>query len=70
MNQETGSFVSSLKNHDIFKSLQLAGSSFGITTEFIYKVYNRPEVRPTLVLIYIDDKEDLYNFERAAFDGR
>ena len=48
----------------------MAGSSFGITTEFLYRVYNTPEVRPTLVLVYIDDEKDLQNFERAAFDGR
>ena len=70
MNQETGVFETSMKNSDLFKSLQLAGSSFGITTEFVYQVYNTPEVRPTLVLVYIDNEKDLQNFQLAAFDGR
>ena len=70
LNQETGLFERSSKDNDLFKSLQLAGSSFGITTEFVYRVYNTPEVRPTMVLIYIDDETDLRNFELAAFDGR
>ena len=70
LDPETGIFETSKKNDDIFKSLQIAGSSFGITTEFLFRVYNTPEVRPTLVLVYIDDEKDLQNFERTAFDGR
>ena len=70
LNPETGYYDMSHKDDKLFRSLQLAGSSFGITTEFVYRVYDTPEVRPCLVLIYIDDESDLRNFESAAFDGR
>ena len=33
-------------------------------------MYNTPEVRPVLALVYIEDETDLHNFELAAFDGR
>ena len=69
-NEETGHFDILSEDHGLFKSLQLAGSSFGITTEFIYRVYNTPEVMPALVLVYIDDETDLHNFQLAAFNGR
>ena len=70
LNEETGHFDLPSKDHGLFKALQLSGSSFGITTEFIYRVYNTPEVTPTLVLVYIDDETDLHNFQLAAFNGR
>ena len=69
-NEETGHFDLPYEDQSLFQSLQLAGSSFGITTEFIYRVYHTPEVMPTLVLVYIDDETDLYNFQLAAFNGR
>ena len=69
-NEETGDFDIVTPDYDLFRSLQLAGSSYGITTEFVYRVYNTPEVRPVLVLVYVEDETDLYNFELAAFDGR
>lgn len=70
LNEETGNFDFPSEDNGLFTSLQLAGSSFGITTEFIYRVYDTPEVTPVLVLVYIDDETDLHNFQLAAFDGR
>ena len=52
--------------HGLFESLQQAGTSFGIVTEFHYKIYSTPEILPALVLVYIDDKSDLWKFEAAA----
>ena len=57
--------------YSLFESLQQAGSSFGIVTEFHYKIYKTPEILPALVLVYIDDKSDLWKFEAAAnYNGK
>ena len=61
------------KNHqqldydgNLFKSLQLAGSSYGIVTEFLYRIYPTPETQPVITLIYIEDKSDLWKIDAAA----
>ena len=56
--------------HNLFRSLQFAGSSFGITTEFHYRIFDGPELLPAFAVIYIDHYEDLINFQRATADGR
>ena len=57
-------------SHQLFRSLQYAGSSYGITTEFHYRIFDGPELLPVFALVYIDDNEDLLNFQRATADGR
>ena len=47
-----------------------AGSSYGIVTEFLYKIYPRPETQPIIAMIYIEDNYDLRKLEKAAKDGR
>ena len=54
----------------MFDALQSAGASFGIVTEFHYRIFPRPEVQPAIVLVYVDDKSDLWKFEAAVNDGR
>ena len=54
----------------LFRSLQLAGSSFGIATEFHYRIFDVPELIPVIALVYIEDKADLWKFERAGSVGR
>ena len=56
--------------HNLFKSLHFAGASYGITTEFHYRIFKGPELLPVFAIVYIDNDEDLYNFQRAARDGR
>ena len=58
--------------HDfgLFEALKGAGSSFGIVTEFLYKIYPRPETLPIISLVYVEDPIDLRNLERASQDGR
>ena len=56
-------------NH-LYRSLQLAGSSFGVVTEFHYRIFEGPELMPAIALAYIDDKKDLWNFQKAGLDGR
>ena len=57
-------------DHGLFQALKGAGSSFGIVTEFVYKIYARPETLPTILLVYMEDVLDIRNLERAAMDGR
>ena len=53
-------------NFGLYKSLQLAGSSFGVVTEFLYRIYPVPEVTSTIALVYIENKVDLWRFEKAG----
>ena len=62
----TKHFSSGIYEHGLFESLQQGGSSFGIVTEFHYKIYPTPEILPALVMVYIDDKSDLWKFEAAV----
>jgi len=57
-------------DNGLFRSLQLAGGSFGITTEFHYGIFDGPEVLPVCAFVYIENRKDLENFERAALSGR
>jgi hypothetical protein len=50
----------------LFESLQLAGASYGIVTEFLYSIFPEPEVQPVITLIYIEDKSDLWKLDAAA----
>ena len=54
----------------LFDAMGGAGSSYGIVTEFLYKIYPRPETQPIISMIYIESPEDLRKLERAALDGR
>ena len=55
-----------IQDTNLFKSLQLAGSSYGIVTEFLYRIYPSPEIQPVITLIYIEDKSDLWKLDAAA----
>ena len=67
---EKGSKVQLRDDNKLFRSLQFSGSSFGIVTEFHYRIFTGPEYLPAFALVYIDDESDLINFQRAALDGR
>ena len=57
-------------SHNLFRSLQFAGASYGVTTEFHYRIFKEPELLPVFAIVYIDNDEDLLNFQRATADGR
>ena len=57
-------------DHGLFEAMGGAGSSFGIVTEFLYKIYPRPETKPIIAMVYIEDNYDLRKLEKAAKDGR
>ena len=44
----------------------MAGSSFGIVTEFHYRIFPEPEVLPVVAVIYIEDKADLWRIDAAG----
>jgi len=58
--------------HDfgLFEAMGGAGSSYGIVTEFLYRIYPRPETQPVISMIYIETPKDLRRLEQAAQDGR
>ncbi len=54
----------------LFTGLRGSGSSFGIVTEFLYKMYSRPETRPVLVPIFIENPTDLRLLEKATMGDK
>ena len=54
----------------LFKAMGGAGSSFGIVTEFLYKIYPRPETLPIISMIYLENQYDIRRIEKASLDGR
>lgn len=48
----------------------MAGSSFGIVTEFYYRIFSGAEVLPVVAVVYIDNEWDIQNFEAAGSHGR
>ena len=44
---------------NLFYGLKGAGSSFGIVTEFVYKVYRRPEPKAVLLFLHLESLEDI-----------
>lgn len=68
---DSGRAVHQLEHdHGLFQAMKGAGSSYGIVTEFLYKIYPRPETLPIIAMIYIENAYDLRKLEKAALDGR
>ena len=70
INPYSGSQIQLRDDYNLFRSLQYAGSSFGVVTEFHYRIFKGPELLPAFAVVYIDDELDLFNFQRATLDGR
>ena len=71
---DSGELIKVIENNkedaqDLFKSLQNAGSSYGITTEFLYRIYPGPEVMPALMFVYIENERDLRNLDNVVLSG-
>eukprot|EP00095_Tigriopus_kingsejongensis_P002063 snap_masked-scaffold177_size283923-processed-gene-0.10 protein:Tk02063 transcript:snap_masked-scaffold177_size283923-processed-gene-0.10-mRNA-1 annotation:"AGAP002114-PA" len=54
---------------DLFFGLRGAGSSFGVITEFLYKIYAVPEIQPVLLPIFIRSPEDIKKLEALNSNG-
>ena len=67
----TGRGLYQLKNDvGLFKAMGGAGSSFGIVTEFLYKIYAKPETLPTIAMVFLENPSYIRLLEKAAMDGR
>jgi hypothetical protein len=56
--------------NDLYFGMRASGGSFGIITEFLYKVYPQPETLSCLLFIFIENEYDFQMLDRAAKDGR
>ena len=54
----------------LYKAMGGAGSSYGIVTEFLYRIYPRPETLPIIAMVYLENRYDIRKMEKAAQDGR
>ena len=71
---DSGDLIKVIENNkedaqDLFKALQNAGSSYGITTEFLYRIYPGPEVMPALMFVYIENERDLRSLDKVVLSG-
>ena len=55
---------------DLRYGLRGAGPSFGIVTEFLYKVYHHPETLSAVFMIFIENEYDLKKLVKAGQNGR
>lgn len=67
---ESGEVQHLYDDHGLFFSLTGAGQSYGIVTEFLYKIYPKPETLPILAMVYLENPYDVRKLEKLAMDGR
>ena len=65
---EQKTYLKNSYDNDLFFAMRGAGSSYGIATEFLYKIYPMPETNPAVILVWIRDKRDLWKIQKAAYD--
>jgi hypothetical protein len=56
--------------NDLFFALKGAGSSFGIATEFVYRIYKTPETRPVVLFLLLENIYDVRKLEAISKKGR
>merc|ERR1712227_468935 len=61
-----GRTVAHTPTNNLFTALRGSGSSFGIVTEFLYMINERPEADPAVLLSWIENEADLENIHKAA----
>ena len=66
----TGRIKTVYNDRGLFWAMRGAGSSFGIVTEFLYKIYPKPETQPIIAMIFVRNANDIRKLEAAAKDGR
>lgn len=57
-------------DNDLKYAMRASGGSFGIITEFVYKMYPKPETMSCLLFIFIENEYDFKKLNKAAQDGR
>ena len=50
--------------------MRRAGASFGIVTEFVYKVFQHPETLSVVAMAFLKDRYDLQRLTKAGQEGR
>ncbi len=55
---------------DLFYALKGAGSSYGIVTNFVYKLYPRPETQAVLVFVFLRHHRDFVRLQKLSDKGR
>ena len=55
---------------DLNLSLKMAGSSFGIATEFLYKIYNKPETSMVFIPAFVLDSGDLQKLDAVLKENK
>ena len=56
-------------DNDLFYGLKIAGTSLGIVTEFLYKIFEEPEPTPVYVPVTVRNSEDLMKFRNLREEG-
>ena len=56
--------------NDLHFGMRASGGSFGVITEFLYKVYPQPETLSCLFFVFVETEYDFKMLDRAAKDGR
>ena len=51
-------------------ALRRAGASYGIVTEFVYKVFQHPETLSVVAMAFLKDADDLQKLVKAGQEGR
>ena len=57
-------------SHNLWLGLHGAGASFGIVTEFLYKVYPSPETLASVLPVWVCDNKDLQAIEKCAWSKK
>ncbi len=55
---------------DLFFGLRMAGTSFGITTEILYKVYRKPDPVPLVLPVVAKTPEVIDKLAKITAEGR
>jgi len=46
--------------------MRASGGSYGIVTEFVYKIYPKPETLSCLLLVFLENEYDFKKLNKAA----
>ena len=52
--------------NELFFALKGAGSNYGITTNFLYRMFHHPETRPVLLLIFFRSVKDFKRLQQIS----
>jgi hypothetical protein len=61
-----GQVIPHTEETDLKYAMRASGGSFGIVTEFAYKMYPKPETLSCLLLVFIENEYDFKKLNKAA----